>query len=233
MKKNILLLEDDAIQAKALKQMINNYSANIDVYYAMNIGQADALLKKDIIFNAFFLDISLDNKNTNNAGLLLARQIRSSTRYQRTPFVFITAFPEHIYSAVNQLHCFAYLIKPYSEKELHKQLASLFEPKHTILLKTSGNIHIRLSLDSLQYVHSNGRYLTYVTASSKYCSRQHTLKELINILPDGFIRCHRSYIINKAFVKNFDFVNHFVHMLVNDELIPISRNFSLPIVAKE
>ena len=50
MKKNILLLEDDAIQAKALKQMINNYSANIEVYYAMNLEQADNLLKKEIIF---------------------------------------------------------------------------------------------------------------------------------------------------------------------------------------
>ncbi len=229
MKKNILLLEDDAIQAKALKQMINNYSANIEVYYAMNLEQADNLLKKEIIFNAFFLDISLDNKNADHAGLSLARQIRSVTRYQHTPFVFITAFPEHIYSAVNQLHCFAYLVKPYSEKELHKQLACLFEPKHTILLKTSENIHIRLSLDALQYVNSNGRYLTYVTASSKCHSRQYTLKKLINILPDGFIRCHRSYIINQAFVKNFDFVNHFVHMIVNDELIPISRNFSLPL----
>lgn len=177
MKKNILLLEDDAIQAKALKQMINNYSANIEVYYAMNLEQADNLLKKEIIFNAFFLDISLDNKNADHAGLSLARQIRSVTRYQHTPFVFITAFPEHIYSAVNQLHCFAYLVKPYSEKELHKQLACLFEPKHTILLKTSENIHIRLSLDALQYVNSNGRYLTYVTASSKYHSRQYTLKK--------------------------------------------------------
>lgn len=43
MKKNILILEDDAIQAKALKQMINNYSANIEVYYEMNLEQADSL----------------------------------------------------------------------------------------------------------------------------------------------------------------------------------------------
>ncbi len=225
MNKKILLLEDDRNQAKSLQKMIQNYSKNIDIAYAATMVQARDILNSSTLFDAFFLDISLDEQKRNQDGLQLAEQLQAMPRYQRTPILFITAFPQYVYSALNQLHCFAYLIKPYSEKAIHQQLAALFENKRTLLLKTSENIHIRLSLDNLQYIQAHGRYMTFVTTSSKYLSRQYTLKELTRLLPGEFLHCHKSYIINQSFVKNFDFVNHFAHMLINGEVIPLSRNF--------
>lgn len=223
--KKILLLEDDKIQAKNLLKMIQNYSQNIETFYATTFRQANDFLNSAVLFDAFFLDISLDKQKRNQDGMKLAKQLQSMPRYQRTPVLFITAFPQHIYSALNQLHCFAYLIKPYSEKDVRQQLAALFENKRTLLLKTSENIHIRLSLDTLQYIQAHGRYMTFVTTSSEYSSRQYTLKELLQLLPGEFLHCHKSYIINQTFVDNFDFVNHFAHMLVNGKVIPLSRNF--------
>ncbi len=225
MNKKILLLEDDRNQAKSLQKMIQNYSKNIDIAYAATTVQARDILNSSTLFDAFFLDISLDEQKRNQDGLQLAEQLQAMPRYQRTPILFITAFPQYVYYALNQLHCFAYLIKPYSEKAIHQQLAALFENKRTLLLKTSENIHIRLSLDNLQYIQAHGRYMTFVTTSSKYLSRQYTLKELTRLLPGEFLHCHKSYIINQSFVKNFDFVNHFAHMLINGEVIPLSRNF--------
>lgn len=225
MNKKILILEDDRNQAKSLQKMIQNYSKNIDIAYAATTVQARDILNSSTLFDAFFLDISLDEQKRNQDGLQLAEQLQAMPRYQRTPILFITAFPQYVYSALNQLHCFAYLIKPYSEKAIHQQLAALFENKRTLLLKTSENIHIRLSLDNLQYIQAHGRYMTFVTTSSKYLSRQYTLKELTRLLPGEFLHCHKSYIINQSFVKNFDFVNHFAHMLINGEVIPLSRNF--------
>lgn len=225
MNKKILILEDDRNQAKSLQKMIQNYSKNIDIAYAATTVQARDILNSSTLFDAFFLDISLDEQKRNQDGLQLAEQLQAMPRYQRTPILFITAFPQYVYSALNQLHCFAYLIKPYSEKAIHQQLAALFENKRTLLLKTSENIHIRLSLDNLQYIQAHGRYMTFVTTSSKYLSRQYTLKELTRLLPGEFLHCHKSYIINQSFVKNFDFVNNFAHMLINGEVIPLSRNF--------
>lgn len=225
MKKKILLLEDDKNQAKNLEKIIHNYSQKIEIMYAATAAQAMDFLSGNVLFDAFFLDISLDSQKRNRDGLQLAEQLQAMPRYQRTPILFITAFPQYIYSALNHLHCFAYLLKPYSEKEVQQQLASLFESKRTLLLKTSENIHIRLSLDTLQYIQAHGRYMTFVTTSSKYHSRQYTLKELTQLLPGEFLHCHKSYIINQTFVDNFDFVNHFAHMLVNGEVIPLSRNF--------
>lgn len=227
MRKKNLLLENDRSQAKSLQNMIQNYSQNIEITYAATIAQAKSFLNSDTIFDAFFLDISLDEQKRNQDGLQLAEQLQTMPRYQRTPVLFVTAFPQYIYSALNQLHCFAYLIKPYSEKEIHQQLATLFESKRTLLLKTSENIYIRLPLDTLQYIQAHGRYMTFVTTSTEYRSRQYTLKELLRLLPGDFLHCHKSYIINQSFVDNFDFINHFAHMLVNGDVIPLSRNFIL------
>ena len=225
MNKKILLLEDDRNQAKSLQKMIQNYSKNIDIAYAATMVQARDILNSSTLFDAFFLDISLDEQKRNQDGLQLAEQLQAMPRYQPTLILFMTAFPQNVYSALNQLHWFPYLIKAYSEKASHQQLAALFENKRTLLLKTSENIHIRLSLDNLQYIQAHGRYMTFVTTSSKYLSRQYTLKELTRLLPGEFLHCHKSYIINQSFVKNFDFVNHFAHMLINGEVIPLSRNF--------
>ena len=205
--------------------MIQNYSSNIEVTYAATTTQARDFLSGSALFDAFFLDISLNEQIENQDGLQLAEELQAMPRYQRTPILFITAFPQYVYSALNQLHCFAYLTKPYSEKEIHQQLAALFENRRTLLLKTSENIHIRLSLDTLQYIQANGRYMKFVTTSATYRSRQYTLKELTSLLPVEFLHCHKSYIINQSFVDNFDFVNHFARMLVNGEAIPLSRNF--------
>ncbi len=134
MNKKILLLEDDRNQAKSLQKMIQNYSKNIDIAYAATTVQARDILNSSTLFDAFFLDISLDEQKRNQDGLQLAEQLQAMPRYQRTPILFITAFPQYVYSALNQLHCFAYLIKPYSEKAIHQQLAALFENKRTLLL---------------------------------------------------------------------------------------------------
>ena len=165
MKRHILLLEDNDAQARSLEKMIKNYSAEIQISHAATLPRARLLLDSGTVFNAFFLDISLASDSINRKGLQLAMDIRSFPQYSQAPILFITAYPEHISPAINELHCFAYLVKPYTEQELHRQLADLFEgSRSTILLKTSEKIYIRVALDSLQYIYSQGRYLNFVTA---------------------------------------------------------------------
>lgn len=225
--RRILLLEDDNIQTNHLKKILSNYSNDIQVSCASTISDAKKLLTGDIIFDAFFIDISLQKTKITQDGLHFASQLQKMPRYQKTPVLFITAFPEYIYSAVNQFHCFAYIVKPYTEKDIYQQLDSLFKNRSSLFIKTTDSIHIRIPLDSLQYIHSNGRYLTFVTTSCSYRSRQYTLKKLLELLPKEFVRCHKSYIINQAQVNNFDFVNRFAHMELSNEIIPLSRDFHM------
>ena len=227
MQKNILILEDDQIQSDHLCQMIKNFSKDINITLTSDITEAKKNLFEAFIFDAFFLDISLDASENNRDGLAFARLIQSISRYADTPIIFLTAFPEYIYPAVNDFHCFAYLIKPYIEKDVHQQLRSLFRSSQTLLLKTTESIHIRVPIDSLLYVESYGRYLTYVTSSSSYQSRQYTLKNLLSHLPNNFVRCHKSFIVNHLYVERFDYVNRLAYLENVENPIPLRRSFRL------
>lgn len=226
MSKHILILEDDMIQAEHLAKMIQDFSNNITATIVSNIADAKKKILESTIFDAFFLDIAIGDISTNQDGLQLAHFVQSTSRYANTPIVFLTAYPEHIYSAINNLHCFAYLIKPYHEKEVRQQLRSLFVSTQTISIKTTEGIYVRFPMDSLLYVESYGRYLTYVTTSASYRSRQYTLKHLEPMLSSNFIRCHKSFIINELCVESYDYANHLAYLKENTEPIPLRRSFN-------
>lgn len=48
------------------------------------------------------------------------------------------------------------------------------------------------------------------------------LKDLEEQLPPNFIRLHRSYIVNRNFIKGYDAQSVF---LLNGDIIPIGRTF--------
>jgi DNA-binding LytR/AlgR family response regulator len=53
------------------------------------------------------------------------------------------------------------------------------------------------------------------------------LKEILKVLPENFIRCHKSYIINKNFIANYDITTRYVAVKSADELtsIPIGQSY--------
>lgn len=82
------------------------------------------------------------------------------------------------------------------------------------------------------------RYLTYdhiicfeafekkikVSYNQEKLSFYGSLKELERVLPSGFIRCHRSYIVNAIYIKE---MNHKQNILIlqNELVVPISKKF--------
>lgn len=71
--KNILLLEDEKIQAKYLINIIKDYSQKkdrkINIFHAANINEAKEMTNKDIVYDAYFIDICLDKKQDSHGGL--------------------------------------------------------------------------------------------------------------------------------------------------------------------
>lgn len=88
-----------------------------------------------------------------------------------------------------------------------------------IVLKNKSKIY----LSELIFIKSEDHYLYLFTAVKKEFVRG-KLSEIINQLPPNFVKCHRSYIINKNFIKN---TSSSVVTMTNNEQIPISRNFKL------
>lgn len=225
---SIFILEDDSIQSKTLTEYIHDYSTKIEVCVASTKEEAITLLKSHSAFTAYLLDVSLNDTTPNADGLLVANYIidsrLASTSKQRN-IIFITALPEHIYTAVNDIHCVAYLLKPYSKQDLFRQLDMLFHIEQTLLLKTVDGIIVKINYPDIYYIESHTRYMYFHTTQGVIKSRQYRLKELAALLPDFFIQCHKSYIINSNDLESVIPKSHFLQLKNVPEKIPYSESY--------
>lgn len=86
-----------------------------------------------------------------------------------------------------------------------------------IVLKNKTKVY----LDVLIYIKSDGHYLNLYTTSKKEFVRG-KISEIEKQLPPNFIKCHRSYIANENFIKQYSSTEIF---MINGETVPLSRGF--------
>ena len=112
--------------------------------------------------------------------------------------------------------------------------ALVMRRKKTIVKRMRNYSEDRLIID----IKEGKRYLTYdhiicfeafekkikVSYNQEKLSFYGSLKELERVLPSGFIRCHRSYIVNAIYIKE---MNHKQNILIlqNKLVVPISKKF--------
>lgn len=112
----------------------------------------------------------------------------------------------------------------YIKTEYHEAVEELKKIKQLviqdhIILKNKAKVN----LDDLFYIKADDHYLQLVTNKKNEFVRE-KLTEILNQLPPNFIKCHRSFIVNKNHIKRVEKL--FVIMNDNTE-IPISRGFKI------
>ncbi|WP_299384065.1 LytTR family DNA-binding domain-containing protein [uncultured Lacinutrix sp.] len=86
-----------------------------------------------------------------------------------------------------------------------------------IVLKNKSKVYLK----ELIYVKSDGHYLNLFTTTKKEFVRG-KISEMESELPPNFVKCHRSYIVNENFVKQY---NSTEVSMENGDNIPLSRGF--------
>ncbi len=77
--------------------------------------------------------------------------------------------------------------------------------------------------DEIYFVKSADHYVKSLIRCGnqlKWMSRHSTLKELLDILPNGFIRLNKFYLLNR---------NHFSHINEKEKLLYFNNDFAIPI----
>lgn len=87
-----------------------------------------------------------------------------------------------------------------------------------ILAKHIGILNHKVYFHNIVYLKANGDYCSLITKDKTYFVHS-TFKNMESILPNSFIRIHRSYIINLEFAIKV--TNHSVYVFNN--VIPISK----------
>ena len=163
MTKNILLLEDDSVQLEVLKNYVVRNFEDVEVHCYTSADDAFDALNSDVRYDIFLLDISLDEKSVTREGIDFAKKIRADKNYLKTPVIFITGYPEFIFDAVNEAHCYSYIIKPYDEDKVISQLSEVLSNNSKVTIRTTDKVYVNLDLNDIYYIESMGRYQYFHT----------------------------------------------------------------------
>ena len=229
----ILILEDQEISRKALKEMILSIGGpgQIVVDEAASFSMAKNLIESDVNYSAFFLDINLDEAKADDmSGMEIASFIRGYIKYELTPIIMVTSIASMEMEAYRRLHCYQYLVKPYMKIDVEnvvKKLLALQNVKEekSIVVKKDG-INYRIKCNAIVFVKAVPRgvclYLKKEVMKVPYLTIVKLMEQLDKY---EFIQCHRMFVVNKKYIDNIDYVNRMIKMEYYDENIEIGGTY--------
>jgi len=204
---NFVLCDDNLNILNKLSKLLesifikNNFEANIsfisdnaeEVLSYINSNKADVLV----------LDIDL---KSNMSGLELAEKIRKDNK--DCYLIFSTGHLEYAMMAY-KLKTFDYLPKPITYERLEETITRLFNdinglPKKYIKIDTKNTL---IDENKIQYIKRDGMKLIYHTENKDY-EAYSSFNKMQNLLPNNFVRCHKSYVVNINKITNLDPVSN-------------------------
>jgi len=216
---NIAICDDEKVEIEYLTMLVNKWAAaNKHVAVIEAFESAEALLfryAENKSYDILLLDIEMGTMN----GVELAQHIRRDN--EAVQIVFITGFPDFIAEGyeVSALH---YLMKPVSEAKLLSVLDKACKKRNKIeramMLNITGE-SIRIPMSDILCVEAFGHSVVITTTTDRYDAKQ-SISEIQSLLGDGFIRCHRSYIVGLKYIKR---ITKIEVILDNGKAIPLSR----------
>ena len=161
----------------------------------------EELLASGKQFDIVFLDIQMDGMN----GIEAARSLRE--RQEDTVLIFITGIKEYVFDALD-LYAFHYLLKPVDEGKFAEVLekaereAKKKKERKCLFIRTR---NLTLDQADILYIESRAKKLEIHTAGAdKVIEIYAAMDELEGQLGEDFYRCHRAYIVNMAYITEYD-----------------------------
>ncbi len=224
--KNILILEDNKNHLEALAQILEGIE-DVKIFQVSSVKEAyEMLLYHD--FKVFLIDIILDTKKLGDvSGIDFVKQLRDNRRYKFTPVIFITALEDPYLSAFKELHCYAYIEKPFQEDYVIKTVKEALEfpvaedTDNTVFFRKEGVLYSVKTSDITHIIVSRAGVNVHTI---KGCLRlpYKPIPDLLSSLNStDFIQCSRSAIVNKTYIDNVDLPNRYVKLKGEGECIEI------------
>ena len=225
----ILLLEDNIFCRKHILEIASKINPKLDFFETSRSSEAyDHSMSNDI--SAFLLDIKVEDYS----GIELAKQLRRIKKYQFTPIIFITAMPTREMEAFRQIHCYDYILKPYSEEDIkdvfQRILVDYISEKNIVEekkleLKFSDFTHI-IDMKDIVYAEYLNRRIVIITKEETIEYIHMPMKKFKHLLDDErFLQVHQSIIINMNFVEKIEFNSKKIKLKSIKNGVPIGRSF--------
>jgi two-component system LytT family response regulator len=215
MKYRILIVDDEDSGRQTMRILLEKsfwpYIQSID--YSKSFDEAqNKIIKSE--FDLVFLDINLKGISAFD----LLRFIPSTTKV-----IFVTAYSEFMLKALRN-KAFDYLVKPVKEEDLTACLERLRKESEQesevkcIYVKVKGITNI-VDIGDIIYIEGDGPYSIFHLKTETLKTAK-TLKLITPEVNKSFVRIHKSYLVNKKYIKGF---NMDKLILYNEKWLPVSR----------
>ncbi len=179
-------------------------------------------IEKNIINNSIdILILDVEFKNGDLNGIEFAKKLR---KYNKEFYlIFLSAHQRFLYPAL-VTKIFDYIVKPANKDTIHDlvyRIKDEFSSNTSLFVQINKWQSIKAS-EIIYMEKSINRTIITTTSGKISCTK--TLDKMQDCLPDNFVRCHRSFIINKNKIISIDKKEKEV-ILENNLSCPINNKF--------
>lgn len=194
----IAVCDDNKSEYDHVVKIIGSAGISADCEYYQN-GKAFLEQFNSSNYDLILLDIYMEGFS----GIETAEELRRLD--SSIPIAFITSSSDHAMDGY-RLHIDRYLQKPLQEdsiKEICELASSRISARPALILKIDGK-DTRLPYDSIIYIEQNGHSVCFHTITGYCPKRTGRLEDLTSQLPDYYLHCHKSYLVNLRHVMALD-----------------------------
>lgn len=206
---NVAVVDDEKIIREHLQNLIERCRPDCRTE---GFASGEELLAARKQFEIVFLDIRMDGLD----GMETAKKLRERSKdglQEKTVLIFVTGIREYALEAFD-VAAFHYLLKPVEEKKLSEVLERAVREvekrkgcrQGQLVFKTR-NRSVTLQPEQILYLENRGRKLvihTAGTAGDKAIEIYAAMGGLEEQLGGSFYRCHRGYLVNMAYISEYD-----------------------------
>ncbi len=222
-----IIVDDDVQEINRTKEIINSMLiANYEIKTYTKLNQE---LKEEIkdtdIRKIYILDIELGNKVS---GINVAKLIRDVDF--ESEIIFITNHDkmfESVHRSVYEVFDFIEKFHDF-DKRLKKDIKEILKRNfdNKMFVYKANNAELSIYYRNILYIFrdTEERKLVIVTDSNRYMVVL-SIKEILSLLDDRFVQCHRSCIVNKDKIQEKNYKDGYFTLDNGDKVYMLSKKF--------
>ncbi len=220
---NILIVEDERVAARRLERLIRDVLGEkaTSIHCVETLRNSEQFLSKNSI-DLLFLDLNLNGRN----GFDLLKSVVSES-FQT---IIVSANIDRAIEAY-EYGVLDFVPKPFDKNRLIKAFERL-EQRDTrvhhaakmLVVRNQGHLQI-VPVEQIQYLKGAGDYAEIHLHNGSTLLHNKSLEALKKVLPDSFMRIHKSYITDLNYISNLHIYGggKYECELKDGSVLPVSR----------